>query len=659
MNPVLWQPSVERRENANITRFMQRVWSVYGISINDYSSLYQWSIKNPADFWDLLWQFADVIAERKGEVVFLHEERMPGAEWFPNARLNYAENLLRHCDKRHFAISFYNENGETRQLTYQELYSQVSQLAQALRNDGVQPGDRIAGVLPNLPETIIAMLATASLGATWSSCSPDFGVPGIVDRFRQIAPKVLFICDGYTFNGKEYDRLAQIEPLLKALPSVQKAVLMPYLYSKMPKMGKQVTLWQDFLADFPENQPIEFTPMGFNDPLFILYSSGTTGLPKCIVHSVGGTLIQHLKEHLLHVDIHPGDRLFYYTTCGWMMWNWLVSGLASGAELVLYDGSPLYPKAGALFDLIDEFKINIFGVSAKYIDTIKKSDISPLYTHDLSSLYTILSTGSPLMPEAFDYVYRSIKSDLCLSSISGGSDIISCFVLGCPILPVHRGEIQCRGLAMDIDVYDNNGQSLQGQKGELVCKSPFPSMPIGFWNDPEQKKFHAAYFEKYPGVWWHGDYVELTESGGMVIYGRSDAVLNPGGIRIGTAEIYRQVEQVVEVLESLVVGQDVEGDCRIILFVILKNGLTLTDPLKLKIKQQIKQNASPHHVPKEILQVTDIPRTKSGKMAELAVRYIIHGLPVKNRDALANPEALEQYRRVTSEQVDSDHGSTS
>jgi acetoacetyl-CoA synthetase len=515
-----------------------------------------------------------------------------------------------------------------------------------LRNDGIRAGDRIAGVLPNLPETIIAMLATASLGAIWSSCSPDFGVPGIVDRFNQIAPKVLFLCDGYTFNGKAFERLDQVEPLLKALPSVQKTVLIPYLHGEPPKVINQVTLWQDYLASFPENHPIEFVPMAFNDPLFILYSSGTTGPPKCIVHGIGGTLLQHLKEHLLHVDIHPGDRLFYYTTCGWMMWNWLASSLASSAELVLYDGSPLYPRADSLFDLIDEFQINIFGVSAKYIDTIKKAAVCPQATHNLSSLKTILSTGSPLMPEGFDYVYESIKSDVCLSSISGGSDIISCFVLGCPVLPVRRGEIQCRGLAMDVDVYDDNGHSLQGEKGELVCKAPFPSMPIGFWNDPDGSQYHAAYFEKYPGIWWHGDYVVLTESGGMVIYGRSDAVLNPGGIRIGTAEIYRQVEQIDEVLESLVVGQDIGGDCRIILFVILRKGVWLSDQLKMKIKQQIRLTASPHHVPEEILQVTDIPRTKSGKIAELAVRNIIHGCPVKNQHALANPEALEQYVRI-------------
>jgi acetoacetyl-CoA synthetase len=646
VNPVLWQPSAERRENAHITRFMQSVRDVYGIKVTDYAKLYQWSVENPAAFWDLLWDFANIKAFRKGTAVLENPDKMPGSQWFPEARLNYAENLLAPCSQCQFRLIFRGENGETRRFTQKDLCRRVSQLAQALQKDGVQPGDRVAGVLPNLPETLIAMLATASLGAVWSSCSPDFGVPGIVDRFSQISPKVLFVSDGYFFNGKIFDRTDQVEPLLKALPTVQRAVLIPYLNSEAIGIARQAVSWQDYLADFPENHPIEFVPRAFGDPLFILYSSGTTGPPKCIVHGVGGTLIQHLKEHLLHVDVHPGDRFFYYTTCGWMMWNWLASGLAAGAELVLYDGSPLYPGAGALFDLIDEFRITVFGVSAKYIDALKKSGINPKQTHDLSSLKSILSTGSPLAPEAFDFVYDSIKSEVCLSSISGGTDIISCFVLGCPILPVRQGEIQCRGLGMDVDVYDENGQSLRGEKGELVCKAPFPSMPVGFWNDPGQKLYHAAYFEKYPGVWWHGDYVALTESGGMIIYGRSDAVLNPGGIRIGTAEIYRQVEQVDEVLESLVVGQEIEGDCKIILFVILREGLELSDSLKAKIKQQIRLNASPHHVPTEILQVSDIPRTKSGKIAELAVRNILHGRPVKNQNALANPEALEQYARI-------------
>jgi len=646
VNPVLWQPSAARRENANMTRFIKRVNNTYGADVGEYPSLYRWSIENPAAFWDLLWDFAGIKAARKGKVILSDPDKMTSAKWFPDARLNYAENLLRRCDERCFAISFRGENGEKRRLSYHDLCRQVSRLQQALRNDGVKSGDRVAGILPNLPETIIAMLATASLGAIWSSCSPDFGVPGTVDRFGQIEPKVLFVCDGYFFNGKAFDRTDRIEPLLKALPSVQKTVLIPYLNSEARSDSHRVTPWPDYLADFPEHHAIEFVPMAFADPLFILYSSGTTGPPKCIVHGVGGTLIQHLKEHLLHVDIHPGERLFYYTTCGWMMWNWLASGLASGAELILYDGSPLYPKVDALFDLIDEFRITIFGVSAKYIDALKKSAVVPKKTHKLSSLKTILSTGSPLAPEAFDFVYQSIKSDLCLSSIAGGTDIVSCFVLGCPLLPVRRGEIQCRGLAMNVDVFDDNGRSLLEEKGELVCKAPFPSLPIAFWNDPGQNLYHAAYFEKYPGVWHHGDYVALTESGGMIIYGRSDAVLNPGGIRIGTAEIYRQVEQIDEVIESLVVGQDIGGDCRIILFVILRDGATLSEALKIKIKQGIRQNASPHHVPAEIVQVPDIPRTQSGKIAELAVRDILHGRPVKNQHALANPGALEQYLRI-------------
>jgi acetoacetyl-CoA synthetase len=648
MNPVLWHPSPAQRENANMNRFMESVRKEYGVDVGEYDALYRWSIENPAAFWDLLWDFAEIKAACKGKTVLSDPDKMPGARWFPDARLNYAENLLVQRDKRHFAMIFQGENGETRRLTHKDIYRRVSQLAQALRHDGIQPGDRIAGVLPNLPETMIAMLAAASVGAVWSSCSPDFGIPGIVDRFGQIRPKVLFVSDGYFFNGKVFERTDQIEPLLMALPTLQKTVLIPYV-KKEPfhfRLNDRATLWQDYLANFPESRPIAFEPMAFDAPLFILYSSGTTGPPKCIVHGVGGTLIQHLKEHLLHVDVHPGDRLFYYTTCGWMMWNWLASGLASGAELVLYDGSPLYPKADMLFDLIDQLQINIFGVSAKYIDAIRKSGVLPKQTHNLASLKSILSTGSPLAPEAFDFVYNAIKPDVCLASISGGTDIISCFVLGCPLLPVRRGEIQCRGLAMNVDVYDEKGRPLSGEKGELVCKAPFPSMPVGFWNDPDGSQYRAAYFEKYPGIWRHGDYVELTESGGIIIYGRSDAVLNPGGIRIGTAEIYRQVELVDEVLESLVVGGDIDGDCRILLFVILRPGVELSESLKAKIKQQIRQNASPHHVPAEIVQVTDIPRTKSGKIAELAVRDIIHGRPVKNRHALANPESLEQYLRL-------------
>lgn len=557
--------------------------------------------------------------------------------------MNYAENLLRNGEKNQCAILFKAENGFNQQLTYAELNASISRLAHALRNDGVDLGDRVAAVLPNLPETIIAMLATSSIGAIWSSCSPDFGVPGIIDRFSQINPKVLFVCDGYFFNGKQYKHTDQAKSLLNAIPSIQKVVMIPFLQKEAAITENHLTLWQNYISDYSANVPISYTQTAFNDPLFILFSSGTTGPPKCIVHGVGGTLLQHIKEHVLHVDIHPGDRLFYYTTCGWMMWNWLASGLASSATLVLYDGSPLYPTTQALFDLIDEYKINIFGISAKYIDAIKKSGITPRQTHKLSSLKTILSTGSPIVPEGFDYVYQAIKSDVCLSSISGGSDIISCFVLGCPILPVHRGEIQCRGLAMKVDVFDEGGHSIREKKGELVCTASFPAMPIGFWNDPGQKKYQTAYFNKYPGVWWHGDYVELTANNGMIIYGRSDAVLNPGGVRIGTAEIYRQVEKLDEVLESLVVGQQTQNDYRIILFVVLRNGLTLTEPLTAAIKQRIRHNASPRHVPAVIQQVSDIPRTRSGKIVELAVRDIVNGRSVKNLHALAHPEALKQF----------------
>ncbi|MGJ0429775.1 acetoacetate--CoA ligase [Methylobacter sp.] len=648
LNPVMWQPSLKRREKAIITAFIARVRESCGANVTDYESLYRWSIAEPAAFWDLLWQFADIIASHKGMQIVADAGKMPGAKWFPEARLNYAENLLLKGHENQYAIIFHGENGESQCLSYGELYRRVSQLAQALRCDGVRPGDRVAGILPNRPESIIAMLATASLGAIWSSCSPDFGVAGIVDRFSQITPKILFIGDGYFFNGKVFDRSGQIAPLLQAMPSIEKLVLIPVLNHFEGTNEDRVALWQDYLAGFPDDRPIAFAQLPFDAPLFILYSSGTTGPPKCIVHSVGGTLIQHIKEHRLHTDIHAGDRLFYYTTCGWMMWNWLVSGLASGATLVLYDGSPLYPAADTLFDLIDAYRINVFGVSAKYIDALKKASVRPRKTHSLASLKTILSTGSPLAPDSFDFVYQSIKSDVCLSSISGGTDIISCFVLGCPILPVRRGEIQCRGLAMKVDVFDDEGRSLQGQKGELVCTAPFPSMPVGFWNDPGQRQYHAAYFEKFPGVWSHGDYVALTDQGGMIIYGRSDAVLNPGGVRIGTAEIYRQVEQIDEVLESVVVGQDYHGDCRLILFVVLRPGLQLTDQLTAAIKQHIRENASPRHVPALILQVTDIPRTKNGKIVELAVRDIIHGRPVKNQQALANPEALDQFRQVIS-----------
>ena len=638
----LWQPSPERIERANMTAFMQFVRAHWGIDVPDYAALYYWSIERPEHFWQSVWSFAQLKATHQGDTVLTHGDQMPGAQWFPDARLNYAENLLRRRDET-TAIVFWGEDRVRRTLTQHALYDQVSQLTQALRTQGVTVGDRVAGYLPNLPETIVAMLATASIGAIWSSCSPDFGVQGVLDRFGQIEPKVLFSADGYYYNGQTHDSLARLEEIVARLPSLERVVVVPYI-SAEPVVSslRQGIVYPDFLAAHPPNV-IEFTQLLFNHPLYIMYSSGTTGAPKCIVHGSGGTLIQHLKEHQLHVDIKPSDRLFYFTTCGWMMWNWLVSGLASDATVMLYDGSPFYPDGNVLFDYADAEGITVFGASAKYIDAVNKAGLEPRTTHSLEPLRTMLSTGSPLVPESFDFVYEKIKTDVCLSSISGGTDIISCFVLGNPILPVWRGEIQCRGLGMRVEVFDEHGEAVRGEKGELVCTAPFPSMPVAFWNDPNDEKYRATYFERFPGVWCHGDYVQLTEHDGIVIYGRSDAMLKPGGVRIGTAEIYRQAEQLDEVVESLVIGQQWQNDVRVVLFVQLRDGLTLDQALIDKIKQQIRRNTTPRHVPAKIIQVADIPRTKSGKIVELAVRNVVHGEPVKNKEALANPEALDLY----------------
>ncbi len=642
MTEPLWRPSAEAVAAADITRFTAFVNRAWNVQATDYPSLHRWSVEHPEQFWEAMWGFAGVIADRTGEVVLENPRSMPGARWFPQAWLNYAENLLRRRDHG-IAIEFRGEDQVRRSLSYAQLYDAVAVLAMALADAGVRRGDRVAGYLPNLPEAIIAMLAAASLGALWSSCSPDFGVRGVVDRFGQITPKVLFTADGYFYNGKKHDSLARVTEILEGLPSVEQVIVVPYTEATPDIRGvpKAVHL-QAFTADYtPGDIPFERLP--FDHPLFIMYSSGTTGVPKCMVHGAGGTLIQHLKEHQLQSDIRSGDRVMYFTTCGWMMWNWLASVLASGATVLLYDGAPFYPDGNRLFDFADETAMTHFSTSAKFIDALKKSGLKPDESHSLEHLRVMLSTGSPLAPESFDFVYQHIKSDICLSSITGGTDIISCFALGNPTLPVYRGEIQCLGLGMDVAAFDDDGNAVVGAKGELVCKKPFPSMPVGFWNDADGRKYQAAYFEKFPGVWCHGDFAELTEHGGVIIYGRSDAVLNPGGVRIGTAEIYRQVERIDEVLEGLVIGQQWENDTRVVLFVRLREGLTLDDALVARIRDQVRRNASPRHVPAKVIQVADIPRTKSGKIVEIAVRSIVHGHPVKNREALANPEALDLF----------------
>jgi len=645
MAEPLWRPSPERIEAAEITRFTAFVNEAWKVGASDYQSLHRWSVDRPEQFWDALWGFAEIIADTKGDVVLEDPQRMPGARWFPQAWLNYAENLLRRRDDA-VAIVFRGEDRVRRSLSYAALYDAVSVLAQALADAGVTRGDRVAGYLPNLPETIIAMLAATSLGATWSSCSPDFGVRGVVDRFGQIGPKVLFTADGYFYNGKGHDSLGRVADILKELPDVERVIVVPYTEAAPDiESVDRAELLEVFTAGYTPGD-IAFERLPFDHPLFIMYSSGTTGVPKCMVHGAGGTLMQHLKEHQLQSDIRTGDRVMYFTTCGWMMWNWLASTLASGATLLLYDGAPFYPSGNVLFDFADDAGMTHFGTSAKYIDALKKSGLKPRQSHSLDSVRTMLSTGSPLVPESFDFVYEHIKSDICLSSITGGTDILSCFALGNSALPVYRGEIQCIGLGMDVAAFNDEGKAVIGEKGELVCRKPFPSMPVGFWNDPDGSKYQAAYFERFPGVWCHGDYVKLTDHGGMIVYGRSDAILNPGGVRIGTAEIYRQVAQLGEVVESIVVGQDWDDDVRVVLFVVLRDGLTLDEPLKAKIRGQVRQNTTPRHVPAKIVQVADIPRTKNNKIVEIAVRDVVHGKEVKNKEALANPEALELYRNI-------------
>ena len=685
VNEPLWTPSPERIASARITAFTETLRAKYSQRFPDYWSLWRWSIANKEVFWRGLWDFCGIVGDR-GERTLVDGHLMPGAQWFPDAQLNFAENLLKKRGTDD-ALVFWNEQGDRRRLSFDGLNASVARVQQALRERGVVAGDRVASILPNIPEAAIAMLGTTSLGAVWSSSSPDFGVQGVLDRFAQIAPKVLFAVNGYFYNGKVVDTRAKVMEIAAQLPSVEfvvwvayvdhlsrsagdgwgwgegdgfvarveqqsaasdgphpppRSTLAPVAAGAMRERGPSHVAWDTFTAT--QSAELTFERFPFNHPLVIVYSSGTTGLPKCMVHGVGGTLLQHVKEHVLHSDVHDGDRIFYFATTGWVMWNWLISGLATGATCLLYDGSPFADRGSILWDFAETERCTLFGTSAKYIDALKKANVEPRHTHQLPALRAVLSTGSPLLPESFDYVYQCVKSDLHLASISGGTDIMACFALGNPTLPVYRGELQCLGLGMATDVFDDDGESLRGEMGELVCTQTFPSLPLYFMNDDDGSRFRASYFERFPGLWCHGDWCQVTENDGMVIVGRSDATLNPGGVRIGTAEIYRQVETLDEVVESIVIGQNFQGDARVVLFVKLADGVTLDDALTEKIKQRVRDNTTPRHVPAKVLQVQDIPRTKSNKIVELAVRDVVHGRNVKNIEALANPDALEFFR---------------
>jgi acetoacetyl-CoA synthetase len=648
---ILWQPSEDQIQQTNLTAYLNTVQAQTGLRLDSYDELHRWSIENPSSFWDSIWKYCDVTAANKGEIIYEPGERFIDAKFFPNARINYTENLLRKNDETD-AIIFLSESGYTSRTSRSDLNSQVSRLSRAFVKHGIKPEDTIAACMPNLPETIVGALSSAAIGATFSSCSPDFGEQGILDRLLQIEPKILIACDGYFYNGKPIDIRDKIAIVVSRLPSLEKVIIVPYLSNVLGKELDVSTIqhactWDDSMADQGDTE-IPYHYSGFNHPLYIMFSSGTTGLPKCIVHGVGGTLLQHMKEHQLHCDIKPGDKVFFYTTCGWMMWNWLVSVLASKATIMLFDGSPFHPGGNVLWDYACSERISFFGTSAKYIQAMEKQDVKPIHSHDLSSLKTIASTGSPLLPENFDFVYNNVKKDVCLSSISGGTDIISCFVLGNPNSPVRRGEIQAPGLGMAVDVWNDVGQSVTSEKGELVCTQAFPCMPVKFWRDFNHERYLDTYFSRFPDIWAHGDFAEQTSNGGYIIYGRSDATLNPGGVRIGTAEIYRQVNQFEEVMESVAVSQELNGDSRILLFVVLKPGIDLDENLENKMKSQIRSETSPRHVPALIYQVPDIPRTRSGKITELAIRDVIHGDKVKNIEALANPEALEYFKNMCS-----------
>jgi acetoacetyl-CoA synthetase len=652
MAKLLWQPSEERIQNTNMYRFMMFINERYHKDFAEYAPLYQWSIDNIPDFWASMWEFADVKASRPYTQVVDDITRMPGARWFQGAELNFAENLLRYRDDR-IALIFKGEDQDAIRMTYSELYDEVARVAAPLKAAGVQPGDRVAGFMPNMPQTVVAMLAATSLGATWSSCSPDFGIKGVLDRFGQIKPKVLFTANGYSFKGKKFDSLGRVADILKEIPSIEKVIVVPYTeqdpdVSPLPK----AVAYKEFKSNDSIPPKIDFTQLPADHPLYIMFTSGTTGLPKCMVQSAGGILVHHMKELMLHTDLKREDTIFYFTTCGWMMWNWLTSSLAVGATLVLFDGNPFHPDPGALWQMAQDEKITLFGTSAGYIAAIQNAGVTPGKTYDLSSLKAVLSTGSPLSVEGFEYIYREVKQDLQLASISGGSDINGCFASGNPMGQVYAGELQCRNLAMKVEAFDENGKPVINQQGELVCTAPSPSMPIYFWDDPDGKKYHAAYFDVYPNIWRHGDFIEINDRGGVVIYGRSDATLNPGGVRIGTAEIYRQVEGMDEIDDSLVVGQDWKGDVRVILFVKMSDGHALTDDLKNRIRTTLRQNASPRHVPAKIIQTSAIPYTLNMKKVELAVKKVIEGKPVLNKDALSNPEALDFYENLKELQED-------
>ena len=644
MNTILWKPSKDQINSSQLEAFRLQVNSRFNLKIENYSELHSWSISNINDFWKAIWGFMAIKCSSNYNQVVDDENKMPGAKWFDGLLFNFAENLLRiKSDKA--AIIFQSENADSKIISYNELYDEVEKVASTLRKMGIKNGDRIVGIMPNLAETVIAMLATTSIGAIWSSCSPDFGTQGILDRFTQINPKIIFASDGYFYKGKSFDSLNKLNDLLNQLPSVRKVIITPFVRENPDISSINNSLvWNDFID--PKPNPIIFEQVPFDHPLYIMYSSGTTGKPKSIVHGAGGTLIQHLKELRLHTDININDTVFYFTTCGWMMWNWLVSNLAIGSTILLYDGSPFHPDRNSMWDMIDNYKVSHFGTSPKFLETCRDTKLSPIKTHSLKSLKSILSTGSPLVEECFEYVYKHIKKNIQLSSISGGTDIISCFALGNPILPVINGEIQCLGLGMDVAAFNNNGEDLVNKKGELVCKKAFPSMPVYFWNDKNGKKFFDAYFNKFKNVWHHGDFIEINNYGGVKIFGRSDATLNPGGIRIGTAEIYRVVDRFDAVNDSLVIGQSINDDERVILFIIISNGYKFSNKLVHDIKTTIFKECSPRHVPEIILEAKDIPYTINGKKVEIAVKKVINGENVENKDALKNPEALDLFKNI-------------